>query len=62
LRIGRIACGFWLVERGELMVNRGDLCGSCVVIFGVENFSIFEDLFSIRTEPGVRVFRTERAG
>ena len=42
---------FWLVERGELMVNRGDLCGSCVVIFGVDFFSIFEDLFSVgRTE------------
>jgi hypothetical protein len=41
LRIGRIACGFWLVERGELMVNRGDLCGSCVVIFGIEKFANF---------------------
>jgi hypothetical protein len=41
LRIGRIACGFWLVKRGELMVNRGDLCGSCVVIFVVEKFANF---------------------
>jgi hypothetical protein len=41
LRIGRFACGFWLVKRGELMVKRGDLCGVCVVIFLVEKNANF---------------------
>jgi hypothetical protein len=41
LRIGRFGCGFWRAERGELMVNRGDLRGSCVVIFVVEKYANF---------------------
>jgi hypothetical protein len=41
LRIGRFGCGFWGAERGELMVNGGDLCGSCVVIFVVEKYATF---------------------
>jgi hypothetical protein len=41
LRIERFGCGFWRAERGELVVNRGNLCGSCVVIFVVEKFASF---------------------
>ena len=37
-RFGR---GFWRAVRGEWMVNRGDLCGSCVVIFVVEKYANF---------------------
>jgi hypothetical protein len=29
-------CGSWGAERGESVVNRGNLCGPCVVIFVVE--------------------------
>jgi hypothetical protein len=35
LRIGEFGCGFWLVERGGLVVNRGDLRGFCVVTLTV---------------------------
>jgi hypothetical protein len=36
------ACGFWGAERGELVVNRGNLSGSCVVIFVVEILARFQ--------------------
>jgi hypothetical protein len=41
LRIGRFGCGFWRAERGELVVNRGDLSGSWLVIFVVEKYANF---------------------
>jgi hypothetical protein len=41
LEIGWFGCGFWGAERGELMVDRGDLGGSCVVIFVVERYAVF---------------------
>jgi hypothetical protein len=36
LRIGDFGCGFWSAKGGELMVNRGEVHGFCVVIFLVE--------------------------
>jgi hypothetical protein len=41
LRIGSIGSGFWRVKRGELLVNRGNLCGSCLVIFVAEKYATF---------------------
>jgi hypothetical protein len=41
LRIERFGRGFWRAERGKWMVNRGDLRGSCVVIFVVEKHASF---------------------
>jgi hypothetical protein len=41
LRIGDFRRGFWWAERGELMVNRGNLHGFCVVIFSVEKHANF---------------------
>jgi hypothetical protein len=48
LRIGWFRCGFWLVERGGLMVNRGGLRGFCVVIFhGLKLRQLLTQYFSI---------------
>jgi hypothetical protein len=41
LRIGDSGGGFCGAERGGLVVNRGNLCGSCVVIFVVEKHANF---------------------
>ena len=47
LKIGWFGCGFWLVERGGLMVNRGDLCGFCMVIYGLKLRQLLTRYFSI---------------
>jgi hypothetical protein len=41
LRIGELACGFFVVGRGFMVVNRGELCGVCVVVFVVEKHANF---------------------
>jgi hypothetical protein len=41
LRIGDFGCGFCGAERGELMVNRGEVRGFCLVIFPVEKDANF---------------------
>jgi hypothetical protein len=41
LRIGDVAGGFCGAERGEIVVKRGTLCGSCVVIFVDEEYANF---------------------
>jgi hypothetical protein len=41
LRIGWVGRGFWGAKRGELMVNRGNWCGSYVVIFVVNEYANF---------------------
>jgi hypothetical protein len=57
LRIGQLGCGFWRAERGELMVNRGDLYGSCVVIFVGEKFSTFLKYISIEPKAWMKAYR-----
>jgi hypothetical protein len=45
-----LGCGFWGAERGEWMVHRGGLCGSCVVIFCCRKMRQLLKIYFDRTE------------
>jgi hypothetical protein len=44
-----------VVQRGELMVDRGNLCGSCVVIVVVEKHANFSKYIFRSGEEGIRL-------